>query len=153
MTTILHGENPQGKPQALSADPDGSVGVRTGAYGISHNRDMPAAQLSHSGADVAGVNTNARTWTEADGVKSVEIYPTAALATVDDYCLVVMDAPNGTIEKSFLDAVSAANAVDEEFLYFKVPINEKTALPAAAGALRRVGVKPTIICHIALEAV
>ncbi len=131
----------------------GALHVTDGVVGFLKTRYMSVV-LVHPGADVAGANTNASTFTEAEDARKIfaTITSTGTASTKDDYCTLVLDAPNGIFEKVFLDAANAGDLVDERFITIRIPYGIRTELPISETAIRRVGAKPTVVGLLTLEA-
>lgn len=136
---------------------DGAAIVSDGISGPLKSRLMPAAAVNHPGPDVAGANTNARTFSEAENVRKVYITATPTTPTagvndyIDDFCDVVLDAPNGATEKVFLDATGSGNLVDTAIVKIRIPLGVRMELPISTAAIRRVGVKPSVVCAVLIE--
>lgn len=138
---------------AATTDPFGNpAGNMTvsgiGKTGTPHNRVIPACAIAHPGDDT----NNCATYTEAEGVRQTSITANGAVATTtDEFVLVVFDAPNGAMEKSWLGDTTFD--IDGDKAVFKIPFNERVEMPLASANIRRVGFKPTAICQIVVEGV
>lgn len=134
----------------------GAASVGDGVAGFLKSRRLTLA-ATHPGVDVAGANTNARTWTAAENARKVIVLATyvgAAVTTTDDYVDLVLDAPNGTVAKAFLDATPTAHAVDEAFLTIRIPVGVRVELPIAplGSPYLRIDARPTVAMNLLVEA-
>lgn len=145
-----------GNARAAYTD-DGAKHVSDGVSGALRSRLIPAAAVTHPGADTGTTNTNARTFTEAEGVRKVYITATPTTPTagvndyVNDFCDVVLDAPNGATEKVFLDEAGTGDSLSLAVVKLRVPLGIRTELPISTSAIRRVGVKPSVACSVLIE--
>ena len=138
-----------GSGTAVNGDP--VTPVVFGSKGALHSRVMPGAIVAHPAADT----NNAATFTEAEGVSSISILCTIVTPVADDesdeYCFVVLDAPNAVVAEAWLNGATAFNISADAYV-IKIPFNEKITIPLSS-YIRRVDVQPTAIAHILIEGV
>jgi len=151
-TSTMSEDSVTGQPVADKSH-NGAKFVSDGVSGAIKSRKL-VPSTTHPGIDIAGANTNARTWTIAENVRKVIVTATGIAATANnEFVDIVMDT-NGTIAKAFLEAGHTAHTVGESFMAMRIPMGAPFELPIAPinSPYTRIDVLPSVACNILVEA-